>query len=156
MAYEFAAQLSLLFQTPPLQQTTTDKALELAVSFSQSLTQWAYIVLGGSVAILFRDLKYRPKDNLVRHSFWLFIPGWASLVLSIYEGMRVQQRYVARWMNPNTQINDIVAKFNFHTLWQLRLMELGLSVFALWLIAFLTRWIIYREKPSTDMGLDEW
>jgi len=80
MAYEFAAQLSLLFQTPPLQQTTTDKALELAVSFSQSLSQWAYIVIGGSVAVLLRDLKYRPTDIVVRHSFWLFVPGWAGLV----------------------------------------------------------------------------
>jgi hypothetical protein len=52
MAYEFATQLSLMFQTPLLQQTTTDKALELAVSFSQSLSQWAYIIMGGSVAIL--------------------------------------------------------------------------------------------------------
>ncbi len=155
MVYEFAVRLSLLFQTPPLQQTTTDKALELAVSFSQSLSQWAYIVIGGSLAILLRDLKYRPKDKVVRHSFWLFVPGWAGLVVSIYEGIRVQQRYVARWMNPNPQINDIVVKFNHHTVWQIRCMELGLLCFALWLVVFLARWITYRDEPRTDMGLDE-
>jgi hypothetical protein len=156
MACEFAAHLSFLFQTPLLQQSTTDRALELAVSFSQSLTQWAYIVLGGSVAILFRDLKYRPKDNIIRHSFWLFVPGWVFLILSIYEGIRVQERYIARWMNPNPQINDIIAKFNLHTVWQIRLMELGLPFFAVWLTVFLARWILYRDKPSKDMGLDEW
>ena len=155
MAYEFAAQLSLLFQTSPLQQTTIDKALELAVSFSQSLSQWAYIVIGGSVAILLRDLKYRPKDTLVRRSFWLFFPGWAGLVVSIYEGIRVQQRYVARWMNPNPQIDDIVAKFNRHTVWQIRCMQLGLLCFALWLVVFLVRWITHRDEPPTDIGLDE-
>ena len=154
MAYEFAAQLSLLFQTPLLQQTAIDKALELAVSFSQSLSQWAYIVLGGSVAILCRDLKYRPKDKAVRLSFCLFFPGWVSLIVSIYEGIRVQERYVARWMNPNPQINEVVAKFNFHTVWQIRCMELGISCFALWLVVFLARWII-RDEPRTDMGLDE-
>ena len=154
MAYEFTAQLFLLFQTPLLQQTTLDKALELAVSFSQSLSQWAYIVMGGSVAILFRDLKYRPKDNVVRLSFWLFVPGWASLIASIHQGIRVQQRYVARWMNPNPQINEIVTKFNFHTVWQIRFMELGIFCFALWLVVFLARWIIYRDEPPTDLGLD--
>jgi hypothetical protein len=155
MAYEFAAQLSLLFQTPPLQQTTIDKALELAVSFSQSLSQWAYIVIGGSVAILFRDLKYRPKDNVVRLSFWLFLPGWVSLIASIHQGIRVQQRYVARWMNPNPQINDIVAKFNRHTAWQICWMEVGLSFFAVWLLVFLVRWIVHRDEPSAGIGLDE-
>lgn len=155
MVYDYVAQLSLLFQTPLLQQTTTDKALELAVSFSQSLSQWAYIVMGGSVAILLRDLKYRPKDNVVRHSFWLFVPGWANLGVSIYEGMRVQQRYVARWMNPNPQINDIVTKFNFHTAWQIRCMKLGLLFFAVWLVVFLVRWITHRHEPPTDIGLDE-
>jgi amino acid transporter len=155
MAYGFALNLSLLLQSPPLQQTTTDKALELAVSFSQSMTQWAYIVVGGSVAILFRDLNYRPKDNFIRHSFWLFVPGWSFLALSIYQGIRVQQRYVARWMNPNPQINDIVVKFNLHTVRQIFFMELGLSFFAVWLAIFLARWILYREEPSVNVGLDE-
>jgi len=155
MAYEFAAQLSLLFQTPLLQQTTTDKALELAVSFSQSLSQWAYIVMGGSVAILLRDLKYRPKDNVVRLTFWLFVPGWASLIVSIHQGIRVQERYIARWMNPNPEINDIVTKFNFHTVWQIRCMELGIFCFAGWLVVFLVRWITHRDEPPPDMGLDE-
>jgi hypothetical protein len=155
MAYEFVAQLSLLFQTPFSQQTAIDRALELAVSFSQSLSQWAYIIMGGSVAILFRDLKYRPKDNVVRLSFWLFVPGWASLIVSIYQGIRVQERYVARWMNPNPQINEIVTKFNFHTVWQIRSMELGVLCFALWLVVFLARWIIHRDEPPTDIGLDE-
>ena len=155
MAYDFAAQLSALFQTPVSQQTTTDKALELAVSFSRSLSQWAYIVIGGSVAILLRDLKYRPKDNVVRHLFWLFVPGWAALAGSIYEGIRVQQRYVARWMNPNPQIDYVIGKFNGHTVLQIYCMEVGLSCFALWLLVFLARWIIHRDEPSTGLGLDE-
>jgi hypothetical protein len=155
MAYDFAVQLYTVFQTPSAQQNTTDKALELAVSFAQSLSQWAYIVIGGSVAILLRDLKYRPRDNVVRHLFWLFVPGWAGLAFSIYEGIRVQQRYVARWMNPEPQINDILVKFNSHTVLQIRSMELGLFCFAVWLLVFLARWILHRDEPSTWLGLDE-
>jgi hypothetical protein len=155
MSHQFVAQLSVLFQTPLLQQTTTDKALELAVSFSQSLSQWAYIVIGGSVAILFRDLKYRPRDNVVRHSFWLFVPAWAALVFSIYQGIRVQERYIARWMNPNPQIDDIIGKFNLHTVRQIRGMEIGIFWFAAWLVVFLVRWITNRDEPSVGLGLNE-
>jgi hypothetical protein len=58
-------------------------------------------------------------------------------------------------MNPNPQINEIVTKFNFHTFWQIRYMKLGLLCFALWLVVFLARWIIHRDEPLTDIGLDE-
>lgn len=136
-------------------QTMTDKALEVAVSFSQSLTQWAYIVIGGSVAFLLHDLKYRPKDRYVRHSFWIFVPGWIFLALSIYEGIRVQQRYVGRWMSQNPPINDIVTKFNRHTFWQILFMEIGLFCFGAWLIFFLARWIIYQDKSVADAGNDD-
>lgn len=155
MFHQFAAHLFTLFQTPLLPQTTTDKALELAVSFSQSLSQWAYIVIGGSVAILFRDLKYRPKDNVVRHSFWLFAPGWAALVFSIYQGIRVQERYIARWMNPNPQVDDIIVKFNLHTVRQICGMKIGIFFFAVWLGFFLVRWITHQDESSVGLGLNE-
>jgi amino acid transporter len=155
MSHQFATQLFTMFQTPLSQQTATDKALELAVSFSQSLSQWAYIVIGGSVAILFRDLKYRPRDNVVRHLFWLFVPGWAALAFSIYEGIRVQERYIARWMNPNPQIDDIIGKFNLHTVWQIYGLEIWMFCFAAWLMVFLGRWITHRDESSTCLGLNE-
>jgi hypothetical protein len=121
---------------------TTDKALELAASFSQSLSQWAYIVIGASAAVLLRDLTTNPSDRITRHIFWFLIPGWVLLGASIYHGIRVQERYVARWMNPNPQISDLIFKFNHHTLLQIRFMEYGLACLALWLMLFLCRWIL--------------
>jgi hypothetical protein len=137
------------------QQAATDKSLELAVAFSQSLSQWAYIVLGGSVAILLKDLKYRPKDSLLRHSFWLFLPGWFCLAGCIFEGIRVQQHYVARWMF-NSPTKDIVNKFNSDTALQIWFMKAGLCIFAVWLAAFLIRWILYRIQPEKENEFSEY
>jgi hypothetical protein len=147
--------VSYLVLTDIALQNPQDKALELAVAFSQSLSQWAYIVLGGSVAVLLKDLKSRPKDKIIRHSFWAFIPGWVLLASSIYQGIRVQERYVSRWMNQNPNMNDVILKFNRHTFLQIQFMEWGLLIFGIWLVVFLLRWIFHQEELFTDMGLDE-
>jgi hypothetical protein len=149
LSYLRAALQDLLQQ--PLQ---TEKALEAAVSFSQSLSQWAYIVLGGSVALLFKDLKSRPSQP-VRHSFWLFVPGWALLGFSIYQGMKVQSAHIAYLMNPNPQRDLTVLSFNRHAIWQIRGMEWGLGIFALWLLFFLAYWIKHPDKSPTGETFDD-
>jgi hypothetical protein len=131
-----------------LQQLQTEKALEAAVAFSQSLSQWAYIVLGGSVALLFKEL--RPSNRLLRHSFWTFIPGWALLVFSIYQGMKVQSAHIAYLMNPNPLRDLTVLSFNRHASKQTWSMEFGLGIFALWLVFFLAYWI--RHPNSSALG----
>ena len=129
-----------------LQQLQTEKALEAAVLFSQSLSQWAYIVLAGSVALLYKDLK--SKSRLVRHSFWAFIPGWALLGFSIYEGMKVQSARVAYLMNPNPRRDLTILSFNRHATGQFWSMNWGLAVFALWLVFFLICWITQHGSST--------
>src|SRR5712691_9736675 len=59
-------QLMILVQSPPIAETSVGKGLEAAVSFAQSLSQWAYIVIGASVALLFKDSTHRPSCRFVR------------------------------------------------------------------------------------------
>jgi hypothetical protein len=151
--YCFCHYLSGALQQDSLQQLQTDKALEAAVSFSQSLSQWAYIVLGGSVALLFKDLKSRPSQK-VRHSFWTFVPGWALLGFSIYQGMKVQSAHIAYLMNPNPQRDITIFSFNRHASKQLWCMRWGLAVFAVWLVFFLICWITHPDKSPVAEGCD--
>lgn len=137
------------------QELRTEKALEAAVSFSQSLSQWAYIVLGGSVALLFKDLKLRPSSRVVRHSFWAFVPGWVFLVLSIHQGMKVQGAHIAYLMSPNPQRDVTVLAFNKYARNQIAFMEWGLGMFAAWLVFFLICWITYPEKAPFVEKFDE-
>jgi hypothetical protein len=81
-----------MFTIPPLPSpesasAAVGKSLELAVSYSQTLSQWAYLILAGSVALLLKDFKDRPKNPWFRRIHWLFVPGWLCLILSIYQGM---------------------------------------------------------------------
>lgn len=135
--------LSYLLQDA-LQQSPNDKALEAAISFSQSLSQWAYIVFGGSVALLFKDIKSQP----IRHSFWVFIPGWLCLGYSIYRGMEVQEVYIGYLMNPNRQRDCTILSFNNHVYKQMQFMEIGLFLFAVWLAVFLGNWILTKDSPK--------
>jgi len=80
-----------------IQQGTdpVDKGLDSAVSFAQSASQWAYITIGASIALLFKDLSQRPKHWLMRCSFLVFLPGWFFLGLAIFKGVRVHVAYIA-------------------------------------------------------------
>ncbi len=144
-------QLSAALQDS-LQQSQTEKALEAAVSFSQSLSQWAYIVFAGSVALLYRDLKL--KSRLVQLSFVAFIPGWVLLGFSILQGMEVQSARVAYLMNPNPQRDLTILSFNRHASRQLSGMKWGLAVFALWLLFFLICSITQQRNSTTFRSFD--
>jgi hypothetical protein len=136
------------------QQLHTDKAFEAAVSFSQSLSQWAYIVLGGSVACLLKDLKSRPSSRFVRHSFWAFIPGWFFLGRSIYQGMKVQGANIAYLMSPSPARDAVILSFNKYTASQLFSMKWGLGIFALWLVVFLIWWITQKDGSPRFRSFD--
>jgi hypothetical protein len=151
MSHHCLCYLSAALQDS-LQQLQTEKALEAAVSFSQSLSQWAYIVLAGSVALLYKDLK--SQSQLIRHSFWAFIPGWVLLGFSIHEGMKVQSARVAYLMNPNPQRDLTILSFNRHASRQFWCMKWGLVVFALWLLFFLICWITQRGKSPSFRSFD--
>jgi hypothetical protein len=133
-----------------LQEPQTEKALEAAVSFSQSLSQWAYIALGGSVAFLLKDLKSRPTHRLLRYSFWAFIPGWLLLASSIYQGTRVHRTYVAYLMSSNPQREGTILNFNRYAHAQISCMQLGLFLFGAWLVFFLAVWISVNSPFGTE------
>jgi hypothetical protein len=68
--------LRILAQIQQGTDPVVDKGLDSAVSFAQSASQWAYITIGASIALLFKDLSQRPKHWLMRCSFLVFLPGW--------------------------------------------------------------------------------
>jgi uncharacterized membrane protein YhaH (DUF805 family) len=118
------------------------------------LSQWAYIVIGASVTLLFKDLKQRPSSALVRQSYWIFTVGWFLLGWSIYEGIRVQSAYIAYLMSSAPDLNDAIATFNRDASSQISAMEWGLVIFFCWLVTYLTWWILHRDRPKTNEALN--
>jgi hypothetical protein len=131
-----------------------DKGLDSAVSFAQSLSQWAYITVGASVALLLRDFAHRPKSHFVRGSFLLFLPGWALLVRTIYQGMRVHEAYIAYLFNPHRNLDDAILNVNSDAASQVSSLRWGLAFFFVWLVIYLFWWIIRQDEPKTNENLN--
>jgi len=135
-------------------QQLLDKGLDSAVSFAQSLSQWAYITIGASVALLAKDLKQRPKSLLVRSSFFAFLPGWGFLVYAIYKGTRVHGAYIAYLMSQGRNTTSNLEDINSDAASQLSALKWGLLILFVWLVIYLFWWVLYREGPEPNENLN--
>ena len=146
-----ASSHSFLHILAQIQQNTdsvVDKGLDSAVSFAQSLSQWAYITIGASIALLFRDLSQRPKPWLIRCSFLAFLPGWFFLGLAIFKGMRVHGAYIMYLMRPQHDVPAAIQNINADAASQLSALRCGLYIFGGWLVAYLLWWIAHRDESK--------
>jgi len=134
-----------------LQQSTdlaVDKGLDSAVSFAQSLSQWAYIAIGASIALLFKDLSQRPKRLSIRCSYLAFLPGWFFLGRAIFKGMRVHGAYIMYLMRPQHDTQTAIRDINADAASQLSALTCGLLIFGGWLAFYLFWWIAHKEESK--------
>jgi hypothetical protein len=124
------------------------KACQATVSYSQSLTEWALLIFGGSVAILVGASYVRPQNRLVRSGYFLFILGWASLLRSIYSGSQVQRAYLAYLWSPGMSISEARRTIGTDVATQIGSLKWALCVFGIWLCVYLCWWILHRKEPS--------
>ncbi len=124
-----------------IQQGTdpVDKGLDSAVSFAQSASQWAYITIGASIALLFKDLSQRPKHWLMRCSFLVFLPGWFFLGLAIFKGVRVHGAYIAYLMSKQHNVQTAIQDID---------LRCGLYIFGGWLVVYLLWWIAHGDDGN--------
>lgn len=124
------------------------KALEATVSYAQSLTQWALLIVAGTALLLVGTEYHRPTSRLLLFSYFLFIPGWISLILSMYRGVRVQQVYLAYLFSERPNWSASMSAVNGDALWQVRTMQFGVLVFGVWLLTYLFYWILFYHMPN--------
>lgn len=134
----------LLAQTPETDKLNV-KAFESASAFAQSLTQWEFIIIGGSLLILLGIDYYRPKSVVLRSCYLLFLPAWTLLAVSIYYGIRVQEAYLAYVLVAKTTASGISETMNSDAHMQIVFMEWGLIVFGIWLLVYLLFWVFCKE-----------
>jgi amino acid transporter len=144
----------ILIQVKQIADPLRDKGLESAVSFAQSLSQWAYITVGASVALLLKDLTHRPKNRFARWSYLCFLPGWIFLGYAIYQGARVHGFYISYlFMNQHDQDNAILT-VNADAARQLWALKWGLCIFFVWLVIYLLWWISHKDGSNPNESLN--
>lgn len=138
----------MLAQVQQGSELAVDKSLDSAVSFAQSVSQWAYLTLGASVALLFRDLSQRPKHLFIRYSFLVFLLGWFFLGLAIYKGVRVHGAYIAYLMSKQHDTLATIQNINADAAAQLRALQIGLLIFGAWLTSYLVWWVTHKDESK--------
>jgi len=122
------------------------KSLEAAVSFAQSLAQWEFVLIGGSLVILVGTSHRHPTSRSKRTAYLLFLPGWLCLGWSIYLGTQAQGAYLAYLLLPVTTLEGATQRLNEDVGNQIRWMFYGLAFFFSWLVLYLFWWIFSKRE----------
>ena len=130
-------------------QTTDLRAFEAAVSFAQTLTQWAFVIIGGTIGVLLSTSHHRPPQRWVRTSYLLLVPAWILLSLSIKNGLMVQQAYLAALFS-QAEATSVSAAMGDDARMQILQMELGLLFLSLWMALYLVWWIFGSIQNSGE------
>jgi hypothetical protein len=135
----------VLAQTP---DKLNAKSLEAVASYAQSLAQWAFIIIGGSLVLVLGTSHRWPKSRWLRASYFVFPLAWGSLARSIYFGTRVQDGYLAYFVIPSVTLQSTVGTVNADLRSQIHWMFIGLGLFCIWLMVYLSWSILSKETPN--------
>jgi hypothetical protein len=131
------------------------KFFEAAQTLAQSLSQWDLLILAGSLVIVVSTSYYRPRDRRVRAAYFLFIPTWFCLALSVYQGINVQRSYVAylvaaRGTPAASLLNEIAENMTDATRRQILSLEIALLFTGAWLIIYIVWWIFSNQPQGNS------
>ena len=126
--------------------------LELVSNGSSVLVTWSLALVAGSVATIVSTSYLRPMNRSMRYIYLLFIPGWFFLGLSIYYGEKISRRYMAAKFVPEENLLKILKLVNQDFGNQRLMLEIGLLVFALWLVTFLLWWVFGNWALKSQQG----
>jgi hypothetical protein len=124
------------------------KIFEAATSFANTLTSWAFLMIGGSIVAILGTSYYRPSSLWVRCAYFAFVPAWFCLSWSIYAGTRVQGVYLAALYSRAPKIVDLKEALNNDAISQINRMEAGLAFFGIWLTIYLAWWVFNNERKE--------
>lgn len=124
------------------------RAFDAAVALAQSLTQWGFLIIAGSVVILVGTSYYRPSQPVVRRSYLLFLVAWLAMGISIFRGIQVQMANVARLFEFSPDLMRIRETMRHDASSQIWYMEASLYVFGAWLLIFSIWWVLHA--PDKD------
>jgi hypothetical protein len=128
------------------------ETLKTVINFSQGLSQWSVLLIGGSVAALLSTSNWRPGRLWMRALYLLFVPALAFLFWSAYYGVAAQRNCLALMLIANPDVSGAKHELNGNLRWQLNDMQIGFSILGVWFLAFLLWWIFDRNINTDKKG----
>ena len=122
---------------------------EAAQALAQGLSQWDLLIIAGSMVIIVSTSYYRPRTRKMRLAYFLFLPSWVLLALSIYRGIEVQGSYVAYLVaarhNNQKLIESIASRINADTISQIQFLKMALLCLGFWLVIYIFWWVLSEK-----------
>ncbi len=136
-------------------QIDDSKFFEAAQTLAQGLSQWDLLILAGSLVIVIGTSYYRPKNRRMRATYFLFIPTWLCLALSVYQGISVQRSYVAYLVasrgSPQPKLlAQIAENMTSATRNQILSLEIALVFAGIWLLIYIVWWVFTNQSKETS------
>jgi hypothetical protein len=125
------------------------KQLEMALAYGESLSRWALLIFGGTVAILVGTQHASPRTRL-RWGYLLFAVAWACLGASLWYGAQVQSACVAYYCAAAHDAHPAMDAIRNDGRLQLIYLESALVVLGVWLTAYLVWWIWWLPKEVSS------
>lgn len=139
------------------------KFFEAAQALGQSISQWDLLIIGGSLVLIVSTSYYRPASRRMRFAYFLFLPAWALLALSVYAGIEIQGSYVAYLVATRaksgagnatvqqiaTKVQQIATNMEAETRFQISCLEYALLCLAAWLLIYIGWWVL-SDQPRGD------
>lgn len=118
-----------------------NEALKAVNDESNRLISWSLLIIGGSLlAFLHKD--YMKWVTWYRYFYFIYILGWFSMCLSIYWGQHITRNYLASMFVDSEKVREISRIAGKRLNRQLTWFMAGVIIFAIWIVLFLTTWII--------------
>ncbi len=111
------------------------------MAFSQTLSQWCFLIIGGTVLTLLQSTAHRPVKRYARWSYLWFAPAWGCFVTSIFYGTKAQRVHLAYLLNAATTWEGARSHLNPYMNCQIWMMEAGLVCLIPWLLVMLGWWV---------------
>jgi hypothetical protein len=130
--------------------------LREVVALSSSLSQWAFLLLGGSLATVLSTSYHKPPWPW-RLAYFVFLPAFCYLAFVLERGSRVQGAYVAMLLRPRTReaLTDALAETNRYLLQQVDAFQTAAIWLGMWIVVYLGWWIIGDTHRSQAAGSSE-
>jgi len=122
-------------------------AIRSAVDASKLINTWALSIIAGSFLVLL-STSYRQPKNRIKLFYFLFLPAWAGIGISIFKGYTIIGSGIMAELNKdNTDfLYRVILTVNQNYSIQSDCLMFSLACLGAWLVAYLLWFIFSKEK----------
>jgi hypothetical protein len=123
------------------------ESLKSVADHSNDLSNWAILMIAGSIAMVVGTSYLRPQERNVRLAYLVFVPAWFLLAISILAGRDVKGGYLASTIVVEKYLFGTVSCANAALSRQIDFLFYAVALLSIWLLVFLHWWVF---SPRTE------